>query len=515
MGKILYRIRPLAAAALGACFSYYGVIPLVGIGNGVFTALTFSGLFAAALLFSLCRIPVVFSAGEAPPRPLRYGMLLAVFLVCGFWTGGIARMTAEHRALFFPGQAKSGITALSGVLLDDPRVTRTGRGMGTLSLRKAAGAVRGVCSPVLTSARGTVPVLFPEGAIPRVKEFGRGSTILADGRFTGDGRVFIASGVFVVAPPSQINRLRTMARIACVEMFSPYRWGGLALALLIGIRDNLDSELAFQYQNAGISYILALSGMHLAIISAVLAFLLKRPLGLKASAVCGSALIIGYIYVAGALPSLERAGLMYVLGAAAIVFGLPKDPRIALCFAFLLQIILDPVSGMSLSFILSYGALAGILLLSGPQVNCVRGLVPEVISGPLAASLAAFIATLAITVGFFGEARPAGILCGLVMGPLSTVFMVAALLFPLVSPLAPLREVMDWAMNLLYTVMEKCVFAAGKAPPVTMPLALSIVLSAALVTGLVILHCGIMKERTRMARAPHTPDKSGGDVLEQ
>jgi competence protein ComEC len=435
-------------------------------------------------------------------------LVLVLFTVCGFWVGGVTRVAAEQRARFWVGQAKADVTALSGVLLDDPRVSKSGRGLAVLSLQWADGnGVAGSRGGVRTSAQGGVTILFPEGSIPRVKEFGRGSTVLVDGRFiieessvgnSGGSGLFIAQGVFVVAPPSKINQLRTAVRIACVDLFAPYRWGGLALALLIGIRDNLDSELAAQYQNAGVSYILALSGMHLAIISAVLAFLLKRPLGLKWAAAVGSVLIVLYIFLVGAQPSLERAGLMYILGAAAIILGLPRNPWLTLCFSFLIQLVMNPPSGMSVSFILSYGALAGILTMSKPIADGFRPDLPPVIGTSLAASLAAFIATMAITAGFFGEIRLVGIVCGLFMGPLSTVFMIGAIAFPVLPPF--LKIPVDGAMSLLYAVLEKIAFTAGRAPPITLTAAPALLINFVLVAGLIALTLGIIKKRYHFDR---------------
>ncbi|MDR1230184.1 MAG: ComEC/Rec2 family competence protein [Spirochaetaceae bacterium] len=483
-------MRPLAVAAAGACLSYYGVVPWAG--GFVFAVLACGGLVLAVLARVVCGPPVLPVGGDLP-RAARYALTLVLFLVCGFWTGGTARWTAEQNARFSTGQARSGVTALSGVLLDDPRTARSGQGLAVLSLRWADGTVAGIRGAVRTSARGSVTVLFPEGSIPRVKEFGRGSMVLLEGRFTEDGGLFVAKGVFVSAPPSKINRLRTAARVACVDFFAPYRWGGLALALLIGIRDNLDSELSAQYQNAGVSYILALSGMHLAIISAVLAFLLKRPFGLKGAAATGSLIIIGYIFIVGAQPSLERAGIMYLLGAVAVILGLPVNPRLTLCFSFLLQLVINPASGMSISFVLSYGALAGILTMSKPVYNWFRPYLPSAIGTPLAASLAAFIATLAVTAGFFGEIRPVGILSGLPMGPLTTVFMIGAICFPLMPP--PLKPFADRAMRFLYALLEKIAFAAGRVPPVPAAVVPALVVNIALVAGLVAVTLYIMKRR--------------------
>jgi competence protein ComEC len=184
---------------------------------------------------------------------------------------------------------------------------------------------------------------------------------------------------------------------------------------------------------------------------------------------------------------------MYFLSAAGVILGLPKSPWLALCFAFLLQITINPASGMSVSFILSYSALAGILTMSGPILNGLRRYLPPVLGTALAASLAAFIATMSVTAGFFGTIRLVGIVCGLLMGPLSTVFMVGALFFPAVPPF--LRPVMDWAMGLLSTVMEKIVVIAGHAPPVEMPLIPALLINAALAAGLIVINRYITRRK--------------------
>lgn len=164
-----------------------------------------------------------------------------------------------------------------------------------------------------------------------------------------------------------------------------------------------------------------------------------------------------------------------------------------LCFSFLLQIVIRPESGTNLSFILSYGALAGILTMSGPLFNGMRRCFPPVIGASLAASLAAFIATLSITAGVFGTIRPVGIVCGLFLGPLSTVFMTGALLFPAAPPF--LRTLMDRGMDTLHTVLEKIVFTAGRVPPVRVSLVPALLINAALAAGLIVMNLYIIKKR--------------------
>jgi competence protein ComEC len=250
-----------------------------------------------------------------------------------------------------------------------------------------------------------------------------------------------------------------------MERFAPYDWGGLALALLLGIKDNLDTDLASSYKSAGCSHVLALSGMHLAIVSGLLAFFLKKPLGLRAAAITGGVFIVAYVFLIGLQPSLVRSAIMYLLGALAVLGSLPKRPSLLLALAFLIQLALWPSSGNSLSFILSYLALGGILVLGGAFHFLLQGKVPEMILQPFSASVGAFIATAPVMAAFFGIVQLVGILAGLIVVPLTTLFMIAAMAAPILSSLVPpLGRAADFLLSWLYQILEKITAAASLVP---------------------------------------------------
>jgi competence protein ComEC len=385
------------------------------------------------------------------------------------------------------------VTGLTGVLLDDPRTVTGGRGLASLSLMNTAGrgGIRG-------SARGQVTVFFPDEAMPRLREFGRGSVIyvegtLAAGENSGPGKnrtslsgetpLFRAAAVHVVKPAPALEQFRTGLRTGLIRLFTrdvtpetagdglpaaAGGWGGLALALLLGIRDNLDTGLAGLYRKAGSSHILALSGMHLAILSALIAFCLKRPLGIRAAAVWGAVFITLYVFLVGVQPSLNRAALMYILGTLAVLGALPKSPGILLGLAFLIQIAIWPESGLSVSFILSYLALAGILSMGEALHEIFRGKIPGLVLQPLSASLGAFFATAGVTAFFFGSLYPIGIIAGLFIVPLTTVFMIGSigwLFLCLAAP--PLSVFLGRGLALLYNLMDWLVTLAAGAPGIT------------------------------------------------
>jgi len=136
-----------------------------------------------------------------------------------------------------------------------------------------------------------------------------------------------------------------------------------------------------------------------------------------------------------------------------------------LCMAFLLQIMLTPRAGLSLSFILSYLALAGILVIGESLNGIFKGKIPVFLLLSLSASVGAFLATAGVTAWFFGILRPVGILASLVLTPLTTVFMIGSIAWLALNLLAPsLSPLLSHPLSLLYQIMERTAFVAARMP---------------------------------------------------
>jgi competence protein ComEC len=452
------KISPVLCAALGSAAGYYplGALPAEARPRWVLAL-----LLSAAALASLSR---VLALGWGSPRPglfrrvHRRALALAAGLILGTAAAAASLGTAPRLGL--PPEAVRGI---AGVLDEDPRETRGGSGMGYLALRGVSGA-----EGLRASARGRILVFFPAEALPRLRDFGRGAEVFVEGGFAGGGPgpggLFRARSAHVVSPAPAWEQRRTGIRLALLEKLEGHSWGGLAAALLLGVKDNLDGELARKYQAAGCSHVLALSGMHLAIVAALAAFFLRKPLGLKAAAALGAVLMLLYVGLIGVQPSLERSAIMCLLGAAAVVGFLPRQPLSLLAMAFVIQLIIRPAAGTSISFILSYLALGGILTMGEFLHGLIRGRLPEFLASPLSASLGAYLATQAVAAGF-GVVRPVGMLAGLVIVPLTTVFMIAVIAALPISFIAPfLMRYLGMALALFYALLDRVVSLAALVP---------------------------------------------------
>jgi len=478
----MIQINPVICAACGAVLSYYCLFPLYRSG-----AISINGLlvlfFIPTAFLCLLRVLSSFPLYGDDTLETKRRLRLLIFWTTAFSAGlavGIAVSTRISDTVNF-GIPENAVRGISGTLLDDPRVISNGKIMSALSLKMSMGN-----GGVRATANGQITVFFPEENAGRLKEFGRGTDISAEGdlrKNAANGSVtFTAQTLHITKTASSLERFRTSLRLALTGRFTGSRsagaWGGLALALLLGIRDNLDTGFAALYRGAGCSYILALSGMHLAIIVSLISFILKKPLGLRGAAITGAVIIIAYCFIVGPLPSLNRAALMYLLGVLAILGMLKRDMLSLLCMAFLLQIFITPASGFSLSFILSYLALAGILVI-GRAINGVfMGKIPAVLLQSLSASLGAFIATAGVSAWVFNDLRPVGILAGLALAPLATVFMVLSIVWLGLDSVFPVLSFLPGkVLFVLYWLMEKIATLAAAVPGVRANPFLVIILS--------------------------------------
>jgi len=464
------RLTPVLCAALGTAFSFY-------------CSGSSSPLWLFVAVFALSAALCFFHALSSLCKDSRL-LQLTVMRCAAFTVGivlGISAANAVRNDTWF-GIPEEKITALEGVLLEDPRIISGGSAMASLSLLKSAGE-----NGLRVSAKGEITVFFPEESALKLREFGRGTTVFTEGRlrYAQTGWTYSAESMHIVKPASSIERMRTGIRLNLISRFDGKNWGGLALALLLGIKDNLDTNLASLYRVAGCSYILALSGMHLAVLAALIAFLLKKPLGLKVSAVIGAVIICAYCFLVGPMPSLNRAALMYLLGVLAILGAFPREPLSILSISFLIQIVISPTAGNSLSFILSYLALAGILLIGQPLYSLLAGKIPDFILQPITASCGAFLATTGVICYSFGILVPMGIVTGLFLVPLTTVFMIGSMV-SLLLDIFSLPAFLNIFLSLLYQLMEKIVSVVGGIPGISASapfiiLMLSLVLSLSIV----------------------------------
>jgi competence protein ComEC len=168
---------------------------------------------------------------------------------------------------------------------------------------------------------------------------------------------------------------------------------GLARGMVLGQDDALDPELRDAFRASGLAHLVAASGTNVALLAAlVVALGVVLGIPLAPRLLLAVVAVAAYVPLAGAGPSIQRAGVMGVAVLVAALAGRPASRAYALLLAAAVTLALNPRASADVGWQLSFAAV-GALLAFGPALT--RGLA-RVLPGPVAAALAL---TLAATVG--------------------------------------------------------------------------------------------------------------------
>lgn len=148
------------------------------------------------------------------------------------------------------------------------------------------------------------------------------------------------------------------------EVF-PAKEASVMQTLLLGEKEELDAEVKALYQKNGIAHILSISGLHITLLGMGVYRLLKKlGLPVRAAAVGGAILLLMYGVMVGMNVSASRAIGMYLLQMLGIFVGRTYDMLTGLGLMALLLVIQEPERLFDVSFLMSFGAVLGICILT-------------------------------------------------------------------------------------------------------------------------------------------------------
>ena len=169
---------------------------------------------------------------------------------------------------------------------------------------------------------------------------------------------------------SEISTILSRLRQSLATRFASQLSGDpgiLAATLLVGVRDGLSDEALEALRQAGLAHLLAISGMHMAMmtLSAMAVFYLALALHPRAAAsrsalrwtgIAGLAVAVGYLALSGASTATQRAFVMIVIALiATMAMRRAFTPR-ALAAAALIVLAIAPVTLLGPSFQMSFAA---------------------------------------------------------------------------------------------------------------------------------------------------------------
>ena len=279
-----------------------------------------------------------------------------------------------------------------------------------------------------------------EGALsPATKEDGL-SYLAKDVKMTAkqDGRLEITPGEKTLRnlPP----RLYGTVCRRILELF-PDDTAPFALALLTGDTGELPYAFRNEMSLAGISHVVAVSGMHVSLICSLVLNLCLRRKRLAALFCLGAMWFFGAML--GFSPSVTRAVVMNSILLIAPILKREYDSPTALAVALLILLVKNPYSIASIGLQLSFGAVAGILLLTPPLCRSMQEPIPwrlrnrRILWGPysfvttsIATTMGASLFTVPLAAYYFGTVSPISFVSNLILLPV--ISMIFTLGYPLV-----------------------------------------------------------------------------------
>ena len=226
----------------------------------------------------------------------------------------------------------------------------------------------------------------------------------------GNGSIGLASKLSMVR--------EYLRRYACT--LSDGDAGTVLAALMLGERDMLSEQLKLDFRRIGITHVLALSGMHLAIIALGISKLLSM-LGVnkKIRTIITIGFTVIYMVLVGLPVSVVRAGLMLIIASLLFLFSKTSDSITSLLLAVTAICIITPYAIYDISLWLSSLATFGILIFS-EYYNTVFKLatttfekIKKCICTAFMTSIFAILATFLISIISFGAIS--------IFSPISTI----------------------------------------------------------------------------------------------
>jgi len=266
-------------------------------------------------------------------------------------------------------------------------------------------------------------------------------------------QVFLKPHDYVVLETGKINPLQKgiyAARDKVIPVLK--RWipggkeAGLAEAMLIGYKEDLDRHLTRSYSDTGVVHIIAISGMHLALIGWLLTMIFK-PLGRRkyfsyARPVIIIACLWCFSLVAGASPSVLRAAIMFTCIGIGNLLERKSGIYNSLAASAFLLLCYNPFWLWDVGFQLSYVAVLSLAIFVKPIYDLlkIQNKVLDHAWKLCAVTLAAQILTIPLCIYHFHQFPGLFLIANLVVVPLSGIILLGEILLCGVCFIPPLAN---------------------------------------------------------------------------
>ncbi|MEP6674253.1 MAG: ComEC/Rec2 family competence protein [Ferruginibacter sp.] len=247
---------------------------------------------------------------------------------------------------------------------------------------------------------------------------------------------------------------------------------GIAEALLIGYKEDLDKDLVQAYSNTGVVHIIAISGLHIGLIYIMLVWVFDRIPFIKKAKFLKLLLVLLCLWLftllTGASASVLRSAVMFTFIVLGKSSGKKTSIYNSLAVSAFLLLLYDPFFLWDVGFQLSYFAVVGIVAFQQPVYNFfyIKNKWIDKIWKMAAVSIAAQIFTFPVCIYYFHQFPNFFLITNIIAVPLSSlilfaeIFLLAFAWIPLIATwLGKLTSLLLWLMNNIILTVNSMPYA--------------------------------------------------------
>ena len=240
----------------------------------------------------------------------------------------------------------------------------------------------------------------------------------------------------------------------------------LGLGYLLGQKSVLPHDLEQALVLTGLTHVVVASGYNLTILVRLARRLFVR-ISKYLAALSATIMIVSFVAVTGASPSMSRAGIVAGLSLAAWYYGRKFHPLVLLPFVAAVTVLIDPSYAWGdLGWLLSFAAFAGVMILA-PLLQAYfygdkkPGLIRQIAGETISAS----IVTLPVLMAAFGQISNVAIVANLAVLPLVPLAMLLTFIAGIGSMLLPsFAQLIGLPAELLLSYMVTVIYYFANLP---------------------------------------------------
>ena len=214
---------------------------------------------------------------------------------------------------------------------------------------------------------------------------------------------------------------------------------GFTIALTLGDRSYLDKSIMENYSDAGVTHLLAVSGLHIGIFLLIIMFLLspldRLKFGKKIKIPLVILLIWVYAFLVNFSPSITRACTMFTFIMIGISFKRVTNIYNSLAISALLLLIFNPNNLFEVGFQFSYLAVFAIFWIQPMIKNMivVRNKILSYLWEIISVSFSAQMGVLPVSLYYFGKLPMLFLLSNVILIPIIGLVLILAIISILLS----------------------------------------------------------------------------------